>query len=540
LIWFFQGLAMFFKGSQLPYGIGDWYWIPSRALPGEAITEFPFFTFTYADLHAHMIDLPITILVIGWGLSILLGKWDWKNDSRVKPWINMLVTLVFGGIAIGMLRVTNTWDLPTYLVLSCLIILYTTICYAEVPTRFMADKAAWLRKIVYGIVILCILVGFVLVFYLPFSKNYGQAYGSISPWTIDHSPLSSYLVHWGVQLFIITSWFIWETREWLAATPLSSLKKLRPYSGYIQVLAILFGVVLVLVTVLGVHIGWLAGLLCGWALILMLRPGQTDAKRLVFFMTGTALVLTLFVELFVLVGDIGRMNTVFKFYYQAWTFFGLCAVAALVWLIPAVTTRWKVLVSSIWQVVLAVLVFSAALYPVTAATDKVRDRMSAETPVTLNGLEFMNTSRYYDQNVDMILSQDYAGILWMQQNVKGSPIIVETNTVEYRWGNRYTIYTGLPGVLGWNWHQRQQRGFIDSMGIANRLNDISVFYTTTNMQTTLNFLKNYDVSYIILGQMERAYYPGEGLEKFEQFDGTYWKEVFREQDTVIYEVTRGG
>jgi len=45
----------------------------------------------------------------------------------------------------------------------------------------------------------------------------------------------------------------------------------------------------------------------------MLRPDQPDVKRLVFFMIGTAMVLTLFVELFALHGDIGRMNTVFKF-----------------------------------------------------------------------------------------------------------------------------------------------------------------------------------------------------------------------------------
>ncbi|MBA3072772.1 MAG: hypothetical protein FP831_04205, partial [Anaerolineae bacterium] len=246
--------------------------------------------------------------------------------------------------------------------------------------------------------------------------------------------------------------------------------------------------------------------------------------------------LTLFVEMFVLTGDIGRMNTVFKFYYQAWTFFGLAAAAALVWLIPAVSNRWKTSVSTIWQVAIILLFFGAALYPITAATDKIRDRMSAVDTHSLNGIEFMATSHYGDQGVDLELNQDYQAILWMQQNVVGSPVIVEANTVEYRWGNRYTIYTGLPGVLGWNWHQRQQRGFIDSNGIANRLNDIMNFYATTDIKIAVDFIERYHVSYIILGQMERAYYPGEGLDKFVQYDGVYWKEVFNYQDTVIYQV----
>ena len=537
-IWFFQGLGKFFTGAKLPYAIGDWYWIPSRALPGEAITEFPFFTFTYADLHAHMIGLPITILVIGWGLGILFNKWDWKSNHGIRPWVNLGLTLLFGSVAIGMLRVTNTWDFPTYLLLSSLIIIYTIIRYAQLPEKLMSERPAWLRKLVYTVGILVALVGFTILFYLPFSENYAQAYGSISLWTTDHSPLSSYLVHWGVQLFILTTWFVWETREWLASTPVSSLRKLQPYAGYLQTLAILFGAILIIITVLGVKIGWVAGLLGAWSLVLMLRPGQSDAKRLVFFITGTALVLTLFVEMFVLVGDIGRMNTVFKFYYQAWTFFGLASAAALVWLIPAVTTKWKTIVSSIWQVVIAVLIFGAALYPVTAATDKIRDRMSSKTPATLDGLEFMKTSTYNDAEL-MYLGQDYDAIQWMQQNVDGSPVIVEANTVEYRWGNRFTIYTGLPGVLGWNWHQRQQRGSIDSNGIANRLNEITEFYTTTDVQVALDFLDTYDVSYIILGQMELSYYPGDGLTKFEKYNGLYWKEVFREQDTVIYQVIDG-
>lgn len=535
-LWFFQGLGKFFTGSALPYGFGDWYWIPSRALPKEPITEFPFFTFIYADLHAHLIALPVTIMIIGWGLGLLLNKWNWKSDNSIKPWIYAVMTLAFGGLAIGYLRAANTWDFPTYLILSCLVILYTIIRYADIPERFLPGRPLWLTKSIYVLGAIGLLLGFTTLFYLPFTKTFATSYGSVSLWTIDHSPLSSYLVHWGVQLFILTSWFVWETREWMASTPVSSLKKLRPYASLMQIVLVLFGLVLVMLTILGVQIAWLVGILGAWALILIFRPGQPDPKRLMLFITGTALLLTLFVEMFVLTGDIGRMNTVFKFYYQAWTFFGLAAAAALVWLIPAVSTRWKTSVSTIWQVAVILLFFSAALYPITAATDKIRDRMSAVETHSLNGIEFMATSHYGDQGVDLELNQDYQAILWMQQNVVGSPVIVEANTVEYRWGNRYTIYTGLPGVLGWNWHQRQQRGFIDSNGIANRLNDIMNFYATTDIKIAVDFIERYHVSYIILGQMERAYYPGEGLDKFVQYDGVYWKEVFNYQDTVIYQV----
>jgi uncharacterized membrane protein len=183
-------------------------------------------------------------------------------------------------------------------------------------------------------------------------------------------------------------------------------------------------------------------------------------------------------------------------------------------------------------------VFGAALYPLTATMDKVRDRFNDTLPKTLDGTAFMKTSVYYDVQGVYDLNQDYEGIQWMRANVTGSPVLVEGNTVEYRWGNRYTIYTGLPGILGWNFHQRQQRGFIDYNGIANRLIDIPAFYTTTNVQEALSFLKKYNVSYIILGQEERALYPGDGLLKFDQYDGIYWKKVFGEKETEIFEVIR--
>jgi uncharacterized membrane protein len=128
----------------------------------------------------------------------------------------------------------------------------------------------------------------------------------------------------------------------------------------------------------------------------------------------------------------------------------------------------------------------------------------------------------------------------MQDNVQGSPVIVEANCTEYRWCTRFTIYTGLPGVVGWNWHQRQQRGFA-SMDVQLRVDAIGMFYTTQDVEWARTFLSKYQVKYIVVGQLERNIYPSlgpgeDGLAKFEKYEGKYWKAVYHNANTTIYEV----
>ncbi len=537
--WFFKGLSVYAKGGvELPIGFGDWFWVPSRALPGDTITEFPFFTFTYADLHAHMIALPITLIAISLSLMFLFTKWHKIDLSKLKNLGNLAIKVTFAGLILGVLKATNTWDWPTFTALLCITILYAVFRFFEIPKWLFPKQPTWIRKTVMVIMIVVFMLAVSSLFFLPFSTNYAQAYGSIEKWTGEHSPLGSYLVHWGLPLFLIISWFAVETHQWLASTPAASIRKIQPFITYLQVLVILFFAILILLTALGVKIGWFVGILAAWDLVLLLRSGISDEKRFVHFLIGTALVLTLFVEIFVLVGDVGRMNTVFKFYYQAWTLLTISATASLMWLSLSAKIAWKERSSTIWQFALAILLIGVYLYPVTAATDKLRDRMSKLTPKSLDGLEFMKTSTYWDMDREMDLGQDYRAIKWMQENVIGSPVIVETNTVEYKWGNRYTIYTGLPGVLGWNWHQRQQRGALDYYGIQDRLVEIPAFYMTEDIDQAREFLEKYNVEYIILGQQEQAYFPGNGLNKFKVFDGIYWQEVYRELDTVIYRVIR--
>ena len=91
-------------------------------------------------------------------------------------------------------------------------------------------------------------------------------------------------------------------------------------------------------------------------------------------------------------------------------------------------------------------------------------------------------------------------------------------------------------MVGWNWHQRQQRAVTPSEWVSERVMSIADFYNTTQLQEAQAFIERYDVKYIIVGQLERAYYEEAGLGKFADGEGVFWKEVYRDGETVIYEV----
>jgi uncharacterized membrane protein len=276
--------------------------------------------------------------------------------------------------------------------------------------------------------------------------------------------------------------------------------------------------------------------LMAWTALLLLRPGMPAGRRALLFIIGTGLALTLLVEVIVLVGDINRMNTVFKFYLQAWVLLGLSAAVALAWTFNEVEKTFAPGWRTAWHVSAAILIGAAMLFPLLAGVDKIKDRMSVIAPHTLDGMTYMATSTYNETDTQMDLSEDYRAIQWMQQNVEGSPVIVEGHVGEYRWGNRYTIYTGLPSVVGWNWHQRQQRAVTPETWVTSRVAAVGDFYTNPDLQLAQEFLKRYAVSYIVVGQMERAIYPPDGLAKFVQENGHLWDEVYRDGQTAIYKV----
>jgi len=551
-----SGAYHWLMGHGTPGVRPEWpYWNPSRIMTNGEINEFPFFTFLYADLHAHLIALPFTLLALGiavsairrraaaiWaggpvlesvsrgegeGLFALSGRVAGEWLSRID-WGEVLL-LGMMGLVVGALRPINSWDYPTYLLISAV-----ALGLREYEARQRIDlEGLWAAGWRTGLV-----VGLSYVLYWPFISRFTTAYVSIQPWKGPRTALGAYLVIHGLFLWVIMSWlglrlFGRHTRQGLTRMLRISLqnwdrvprvlfwyRRLVDKGRELDVLAWSGAGALALVAT---YLAWsgewfylFVVILILGTLLVVLRWRMEPLQRFVWLLFGLGLTLSLAVDLVVLKGDIGRMNTVFKFYLQIWVLWSVVAAVALSHLVHRLQA-WRLEQRRVWWGVFALLVFLSALYPVLATRAKINDRFDRAVGPTLNGMAYMERAVYYDGE-PIELKWDLEAINWLLDNVEGSPVIAEANTEPrglYRWGSRISIYTGLPTIVGWSWHQRQQRSAMPNEWIDRRLNDVQRLYTDSSPDVALEILSQYDVRYVYVGEVERVYYPEPGLAKFE-------------------------
>ncbi len=528
---------------------GDWFWTATRAinyLPGEVapITEFPYFTFLYADLHAHMISMPLQMLALGWAVALALQpskiNANSEGNSKASNWFETILQWFLGGLAIGVLRAVNTWDWPTYLVIGALAVFFHA---------YKCENKLDLRMWGQGILQTAVLFTLATITFWPFAANYGVGYSSISLWPGSYTHLQNYLTIYGIFLFIIITFLIIEIRDWGSSLTQASLEKWENIAKPLLLALVLFLLLMILLVLRGYWITPVVLTLLTISGLLGLRPGIDAARRVVLILIASALGLTLAVEIIVLDGDIGRMNTVFKFYMQVWLILSVVAGAAGMWSLNAM--RKKVTLRKVWQVALAIMLAAAALYPIMATKAKWDIRMSKEAPNTLDGMAFMPYVEYGDTDYagngrTVRLESDYAALQWMQRNITGSPVIAEAHShpnpgfSPYRTiTNRVAMYTGLPAIVGWDWHQRQQRAVVPGSLVSNRISDVNTLYSTNDITQAQNILDKYNVQYIYVGELENTYYPPQGLDKFKQMvDFGTLSVAYQDDFVTIYQVNR--
>ncbi len=545
-----------FEGAKFPFRPEWWYWNATRLIepadvydPG-AINEFPNFTFLFGDLHAHAIAMPLTQVALA--LALQTAR---RLRSALRPtrgWLRWIpcpdAGLFLAMLVCGALRATNTWDYPTYLGLIALAP-FLNLLGGE---RDDSEKS-WREEIIRAVVGTgFIFLGAELLF-RPFSAHYVSAYGRFFAWTGAKTPLKTYLLMHGQFLFPIGVMALSSFSHTLKRLRLNQQRDAALAFGALALVGL--GLTLVLTRIMGVSVAWVAipvGLL---AALLLLDPQTPIHERSLWLWTGTAMALTLLVELFALQGDVGRMNTVFKFYLQVWMLLALSAavaterIASALWLAPGQESTeplQRLIVRNphgLGDGILAVmlfLLFNGLLYPALAIPGRARDRWNPDALHTLDGMAYMDTVTHYERDVAIPLAADAGVIRWLQDHVTGSPVIMEQiSDIEYLWGNRISIYTGLPSVVGWRWHQVQQRMLMPGGTVEARQSDVRAFYETPSADEAYAILQRYRVRYVILTPFERAYMPSEGELKFKTMLDSGMLRVVYEDPTYhafIYEV----
>ncbi|TKJ28291.1 MAG: hypothetical protein CEE40_11805 [Chloroflexi bacterium B3_Chlor] len=496
-------------GSWIPTG-NWWWWRASRVVHDvvfgqdvEVIDEFPFFSFLLGDMHPHVLGLPFVLLALGLALNLLWSK-------REAAWWEIVLL----AICVGGLGFLNSWDLPIYFLI-CLGA-YALASYRRLE-RFGRQ---WLTEVSFFAVML---LAMSFVFYLPFWLGFRSQAGGIRLVLLVKTRLHQYLIMFGTFIYVVVAFLAYEL--WRMVKALRTDNGARGFRLWLPVgvaalvvaplAALLILVKLYLVAMLILLIG--AGCVIFWERLRSLRGASvTSSATFVLILILAALLLTFSVEFVYLKDTFGtRMNTVFKFYYQAWVLLAISSAFGIYYLGPWLKRR--LVPSSLWLLGFLPLLLASLVYPLLATHNKTGGFAG---PPTLDGMA----------HLERAYGDDLAAFRWLRSNVEGGPVILEATGGSYTYSGRVSVHTGLPTVLGWGGHELQWRGNYEEPG--KREPDIEALYNSPDPGQTSSLLDKYDISYVYLGSLERSTYriTQPVVEKFENLMDV----VYQQGDVTIY------
>ena len=494
------------------------FWAATRVIP-RTVNEFPWFTFMYGDLHPHLMNFANTAAAMI-GAAAIVGLGEAARRRRATGWRPWAPVLLFQTFVLALHRVVNPWDYPTYAVITLAAFGYALWRGGQLRPR--AIVAA----------VLATLVGLTVVSQLlfqPFHASYVDFYGGLDP-TPGTTPAAQWLLIFGLPLAVLATYAALRLREQVRA---ERSRAARLAAG-VAAAALLLGLI-------GAGADWstralIVGLLTlGVSAAWRTRREPAALAPLALLLAGVGL--TAAPEFIVVRDDIGRLNTIFKSYLQAWTLLGLGAALALPYLVRVLRPRRGerfVVARSAWAVGLLLLAATALSYPLLATPHKLDLRIQP-LPATLDGEAFMDGGRIYDQGVPVELSADRRAIEWLRTQVEGAPVVAETPTTIYRWGGRVSVYTGLPTILAWDWHAKQQHwGYVHE--VEARFDDARELFATRDIRHARALLSTFNVGLIYVGELERSIYSAGSLAKFDRMQALGVREIYRDGDTVIYRV----
>jgi YYY domain-containing protein len=490
-----------FDAWSAPFARDFDYWHASRVIGPpdfKTINEFPFFTFFHADLHPHLLAFPFFI-------AAFVVAHRWVEDGAVRAfraWPGMLLLALVAGTA----RAANFWNLPAMAILLVVGGVFGATRGARMPTALQALKGGGL-----GVVVLVAS----LVLFFPYTASFALAERGLGAATM-FSEILEFLGVWGI-LVAAALLGLWPR-------PSDDSERSRRWRDF------------------GVAVAAAASLVCGFGL-------RRPALAIVLFLSLLALgaawkslraaeddgagVFAAFLVLLALgmIGgcefvyfkdtygqDLQRMNTIFKFYHQAWP---LLAIGSVVFVGRAVEAGTGRRLS--FRAALAVLALLALMWPANVVVSRFRQK---DGPFSL------------DAHGPLVRRNegDAAVIDWLIKNAPQGSVLLEASGDPYSEYARISSHTGIPTVLGWANHEGLWRATAtaEDPQVAERLGQIKLFYTTPDPNVASQILQRYRVTHVILGDMERRTYGSNpAIEGF-----SFLFPVFQKGGTTVYAVAR--
>jgi YYY domain-containing protein len=501
--------------------------------------EFPFTSFLFGDIHAHTAALPFALTSVGLALNVARSPdgLDWRS-WRSRPGLLLLAALVLGSLAF-----VNAVDLPTYATLVAL-----AAFVAAYAGRARSALAAAGRALGYvaplGIV--------AVLLYLPFYLNFHPIGDGIQP--LEAATRPGWIPLKAVVLRPTHFLVLWGPTVWLACTlavaALAVLGRRAVSRAAVGWACLAWGIPVGLwAMMLAVHrapwglaeeiatrgyawitAAFLAALVAALALALGrhlcdARDAEGPDRSLLFALAATGLGALLLLGMeFYWIQDPqwGRQNTTLRLGYQAWLLLSVGGAFALYYVVSRL--RPASLASALrgagWAAGSIVVLGAALIFPAAATFYISNDFQNARE---LDGLAFERRGN----------PGEYAAVRWLQDNVKGAPVVLEGVGDDYNpTAARVSTRTGLPTILGWPTHEFRLQDTWEPLN--ERRKDVETAYNTTSLAEAKAILDKYSVEYVYVGDFEQQTYDEAGLHKFVGLG----RIVFRQGEVTIYEVLR--
>lgn len=483
------------------------FWAATRVFVTPGFFEYTSWSLLFADLHAHVIAIPFTIVVTTLATLLFLGTGE-RFTAR-----GAVLRILLGAMH-GSLFGINTWDFITFGGVVGLLILFARVKpFWEAPKN--EDGSDNIGEV-------ALVTVFTRVIALAWDALLIGASAGLMAWLYQRGVSFKQVAGWGwvydrefnkTHMFVRTLgyWMI-PTVVCLAVLGVRKIRVLRERAvlGFVASIAVAGLAALPYLASLaqGIHrqpIGLMAycALVVGAAYFVLWSCKETPERRVSALFVVMPAFLMMIVELFFL---IDRMNTIFKGYMAVWILSGISTMLLIYFVGQQV---WQVSGKKARYTFVGMLAFFVSLQIVGAVLNIYATVTLQRVPVrfyTLNGTAFLP---------EMPQAREDAQVVnWLNKNVSGMATILEAHGDAYREFTRISMNTGLPTILGWE-HHIKQRGLTER-ALIERKRAIRAIYSSDDLAMTKDLLVKYNIDYIVVGQLERSnnrpFYP-------EKFDG---------------------